>query len=452
MIRAIARVREAGRAGRARLAIRGTAWVAAEYGTSQVFRLASTLVLARYLLGPEAFGFVALVNVFLAGLEMLSDFGVGPNVVQHARGDDDAFLNTAFTIQVFRALALWLIAAALAYPFAVFYEQPSLFPLALAAAFGIAVRGFASPRVWRLNRQVRRGPLAVLTMSAEAISFTVAMVWALVSPTAAALVAGALASAATLTVGSYLLPGHRVAFRWDRLAARDILRFGAWISIASGTYFLSGQGERLILGKFVTAQELGCFSVALMLATGPSRGLEQMVGQVLFPLIAQSAREDADLAARYYRRARLLFLGIGAVMVVGFISLSQPLVAWLLPPRYLMTGWMLQIIGARAGFDVFGAPSSALLLARGLSMYSAVGNVVRLVFLLGGLYVAFTWFALPQAILVLAMSPLAIYLPAVMLGFWRHFRSVMKVEVLSFLAFMATVGATVLGWWVLAGR
>jgi hypothetical protein len=96
--------------------------------------------------------------------------------------------------------------------------------------------------------------------------------------------------------------------------------------------------------------------------------------------------------------------------------------------------------------------SSALLLARGLSMYSAVGNIVRLVFLVGGLYVAFTWFALPQAILVLAMSPLAIYLPAVMVGFWRHFRSVMKVEVLSFLAFMATVGATVLGWWVLAGR
>jgi O-antigen/teichoic acid export membrane protein len=140
-------------------------------------------------------------------------------------------------------------------------------------------------------------------MSAEAISFTVAMVWALVTPTAAALVAGALASAATFTLGSYLLPGHRVALRWDRPAARDILRFGAWISIASGTYFLSGQGERLILGKFVTAQELGCFSVALMLATGPSRGLEQMVGQVLFPLIAQSAREDAEAAARYYRRA-----------------------------------------------------------------------------------------------------------------------------------------------------
>jgi O-antigen/teichoic acid export membrane protein len=451
VIRTIARLRESSRAGRARLAISGSAWVAAEYGTSQLFRIASTLVLARYLLGPEAFGFVALVNVFLAGLEMLSDFGVAPNVVQHARGDEAAFLDTAFAIQAVRALALWAIATALAYPFALFYEKPALFPLALAAALGIAVRGVASPSVWWLNRQVRRAPLAALTMTAEAVGFTVAMAWALAAPTAAALVAGALASVTTVTVGSYLLPGHRLTLRWDRSAARDILRFGAWISVASGTYFLAGQGERLFLGKFVTAQELGCFSVALMLATGPSRGLEQMVGQVLFPLIAQSAREDLEATERYYRRARLLFLGVSLVMVVGFAGLSRPLVGLLLPPQYEMTGWMLQLLGVRAAFDVFGSPVSALLLARGLSIYSAVGNVARLLFLVGGLYVAFSRFGLPEAVLVLAMSPVAVYVPAVAVGMTKHFTGLARTELVAFLAFLAVVAAMVLGWRTLGG-
>ena len=53
-------------------------------------------VLARRLLGPQAFGIAALATVFLSGLEMLTDLGVGMDVVQHHRGDDPVFINTAF--------------------------------------------------------------------------------------------------------------------------------------------------------------------------------------------------------------------------------------------------------------------------------------------------------------------------------------------------------------------
>jgi len=50
-----------------RLAIRGSVWTFAGYGISQVIRLGGNLILTR-LLFPEAFGVMALVNVFLTGL------------------------------------------------------------------------------------------------------------------------------------------------------------------------------------------------------------------------------------------------------------------------------------------------------------------------------------------------------------------------------------------------
>src|ERR1700688_5276682 len=65
---------------RAITAVRGSAWTMVGYGVSQILRLVSTLTLA-HLLVPEAFGLVALVNVFLTGLEMLSDLGIGMDVV-----------------------------------------------------------------------------------------------------------------------------------------------------------------------------------------------------------------------------------------------------------------------------------------------------------------------------------------------------------------------------------
>src|SRR5947207_879581 len=61
---------------RALLAARGGAWTAAGYVSTQVLRTVTTLILARHFLGPEPFGVVGLVGVFLAGLSMFSDLGI----------------------------------------------------------------------------------------------------------------------------------------------------------------------------------------------------------------------------------------------------------------------------------------------------------------------------------------------------------------------------------------
>ena len=92
--------------GRTGTALRGGAWTTIGYVAAQVLRTVATLVLARHFLGPEPFGLVGLVGVFIAGLAMFSELGIAANVVQHARGDDSDFLNTAFTIQVGRGVFL----------------------------------------------------------------------------------------------------------------------------------------------------------------------------------------------------------------------------------------------------------------------------------------------------------------------------------------------------------
>ena len=52
---------------RTAVAIRGSAWSIGGYIATQLLRTAATLVLARHFIGPEAFGLVGLVGVFLAG-------------------------------------------------------------------------------------------------------------------------------------------------------------------------------------------------------------------------------------------------------------------------------------------------------------------------------------------------------------------------------------------------
>ncbi|MFM6205833.1 oligosaccharide flippase family protein, partial [Planktothrix sp.] len=84
-------------------AIQGTIWTLFGYGGSQVLRFGGNLILTR-LLVPELFGLMALVNTFITGLNLFSDVGIRPSIIRSQRGDDPEFLNTAWTIQVFRGL------------------------------------------------------------------------------------------------------------------------------------------------------------------------------------------------------------------------------------------------------------------------------------------------------------------------------------------------------------
>ena len=64
------------------MATHGSLWTIAGYGTSQVLRFGSNLVLAK-LLFPQAFGLMAIVNGVMQGLVMFSDVGIGQSIIRH---------------------------------------------------------------------------------------------------------------------------------------------------------------------------------------------------------------------------------------------------------------------------------------------------------------------------------------------------------------------------------
>ncbi len=398
-------------------AFRGSSWTMVGYSAGQLFRLASTLTLAR-MVAPQAFGLVALVNVFLSGLEMLSDLGIGMDVVQHRRGDDPAFINTAFLIQAGRGVIIWAVAAGLAYPFAYFYHQPAVLALAIVGSFSVLIRGLSSGSMWTLTRRVKVREITLVNTGTDLFGFLVSLAWALVSPTAWALVVGRVAASLAYTVVTHWISEHPVSFKWDPAAARDIFAFGAGIFFSTATYFLSGEAERLVIGKFVTLVELGCFSLALSMSSAAAKGLQQVIAQVFFPMISDSLREHRENAMRHYRKARHLVLMLSSCLVVGFVLGSKWIVHLLLGTKYASAGWMLQLMGVRGALELFTSLSVSMLFALGTSRYAAIGNVAKLIFMGIGLTIAFGRYGFHEALWVLALAPLAHY--AVILVGLRH--------------------------------
>jgi len=423
------------------VAARGSAWTMAGFGASQIFRLLGQLILARILIAPEAFGLAALVTVFLSGLEMLSDLGINTDVVQSPRGDDPLFVNTAFLIQAGRGAMLCAVAAAFAYPFATFYHQPLVRPMIFLAAASLGIRNLASGSILTMTRHVQLGKVTMLNAGGDAAGLVVSVLWAVVSPTAWALVVGRVASSVVYTVGSHIVAERPMSFEWDSNAARDILSFGTGMFLSSATYFLSTEAERLVVGKFITVQELGCFSIALAISWAPSRIVQRVVAQVFFPLIARASREDRATAVKDYRKVRVVLFVLSLVLACGFILLGPLIVRLLVGSRYADAGWMLQLLGFRAALELFSAATTSLLFAVGVSKYSAIGNAAKATFLCVGLAIAFGKYGFREAIWVMALSQLANYLP----HFWglrREFIAVTRTEITYFVLFLSCTAAT----------
>ena len=417
------------------VALRGSTWTMFGFGASQALRLASMVILARHLLGPTAFGLVALVNVFISGLAIISDIGIGTDVIQHRRGDEPEFINTAFLLSAARGMLLWLIASALAYPFAIFYHQPKILTLALVASLTVAIQGLMSGSVWKLSRHVKLEKLTLLRIAAEIAGLVVSITWAVVSPTAWAIVVGRVATELFFTVGTHMIGDVKVSLTWDKAAGRDILLFGAGMFASSATYFFAGEAERLVVGKVVTLAVLGCFSLALSISSAASSGLQRVISQVFYPMIAASVRTGPEYVYAQFKKARLLLLMLTGGMAVVFIAGGKWIVAGLLGPKYLMAGWMLQLLGFRGALEVFTSVTTQMLFALGISKYSAASNLAKLTFLGIGLTIALTRFGFYEALWVLAIAPLFAYIP-LLFGIRRHFKAILRLELLTFSALL----------------
>jgi O-antigen/teichoic acid export membrane protein len=425
------------------VAFRGGSWAIGGFGASQLVRLASTLVLAR-MIAPQAFGLVALVTVYLSGLELLSDLGIGTDVIQHRRGDDPVFINTAFMIQGVRGTILWVVACGLAYPFAVFYKQPAVLVLAIVGSLSTLVRGFASSSMWTLTRHVQVKELTFLNTGSDFFGLVVSVIWAVFSPTAWALVAGRVATSLALLVASHAIAENPVTLDWDPNAAREIFAFGIGMFLSSSTYFLAGEAERLVVGKFVNLIELGCFSLALAISGAAGRAFQQLINQVFLPMMSRSFRENKEGAFRQYKKTRWLVLILSAGTALVFVFGGKWVVHVLLGAKYAEAGWMLQLLGVRTAVDLFSLFPSTMLFAMGTSRYAALANASKLVFLAVGLSVAFSRYGFHEAMWVLTLAPLASYLVTAV-GLGRRCALVFRTELASFAGFVTiTVAAMML--------
>jgi O-antigen/teichoic acid export membrane protein len=393
------------------LLLEGAIWTTLAFGVNQLFRLATSVILAR-LLAPDLFGIMQIVYSLRTGVELVSDVGIGQNIIYNKHGNDPDFYDTAWSLQVIRSVLLWFIFSVAAVPAAAFYDAPILVAIIPIAGFAIVLGGLSSTSRFLLQKRMKYSTLTLFDAVVSSISSAAQIIWAYLSPTIWALVFAPLVGVAALMIGSHLLlPEVRQKFRISRQYVAQILSFGKWIFMSSIIYFLSTNFDRLYFAKVIPLNLLGVYGIARAMSELFSAVVLQLGNSVIFPFVAAHSHVPRAELQSQVAPSRMRFLLIAGFGLSLFASNADLVIRMLYDQRYRDAGWMLPILVIGAWFSTLANINESTLLGIGRPSYGALANAGKFAFLVVGIVWGVAWYGVFGGVIVVALGDLCRYFP-----------------------------------------
>ncbi|MBD3349286.1 MAG: oligosaccharide flippase family protein [Candidatus Eisenbacteria bacterium] len=347
--------------------VRGGFWVLALRVVERLVWLVRMTVLAR-MLSPEDFGRFGIALLALWLVDYLSRTGFQEALVWED-GHISPYLDTAWTVQALRGVALAAILYAAAPAVAAFFREPSASPLVAAVGINAALLGFTNIGVVRFQKNLRFGLQFAYRMSGTLADLVVSFVAAVMLKNAWALVLGLLSGNFVRLVVSHIV-APRVRFRIDRERMRKLVGFGRWVWGSEVLRYVLTQGDDILVGRVLGTEPLAFYRMGYIYGSAPATEVTHVISGVAFPAYSKLQHEPERLA-RAFRRTLRLNMFLAAPLSAGIIVLGPVFVRvflgtpesnqWLpmIVPLQLLTAYgFLRAVGATAGpvFHGVGRP------------------------------------------------------------------------------------------------
>ncbi len=384
-------------------------WIAATFGFRTLLRLGSNVALSR-LLFPEAFGIMAVVNSLRNGMELLSDVGIGQNIVTNKNGGQPEFYNTAWTVQIIRGLALTLLFALAAQFIQNFYGHMDILAILYAFSVVFIITGFQSTSQFILQKTHRVREYELFNLYCEAAATIVMLIAAYLYASVWVLVIGGILGTGLRAGATHLIADagrNRIFLQRDHLF--EILSFGKWMFLSSVVFFLSANFDRLYLAKAIPLDYLGVYGVARGLSEVVSGLVARIANLVAFPLVSSLAHLPRDEMMRQIARPRFRFILLVAAGLACVFAVSDVAVDILYDSRYAAAAWMVPVLLAGVWFSVLSVFAESVLLGLGNPKYMAFANAAKLAFLVGAVPLGFSLYGVPGAVVAISASDLPRY-------------------------------------------
>jgi PST family polysaccharide transporter len=335
-------------------------------------------VLAR-LLGPSAFGLVALAMPLILLANMISDAGLG-NALVRERGSSRELESTIFWFSLGMSLSLALIVALLAWPASLLLGAPKLTPIMIALTVILPLGGSLSV------------PNAVISREGKFTLFAMGDVMANLGAAAIAIVAALLGAGAWSLViqqcvlwivkVSWVFPvsGFRPMFVCRPRLALPYLGFGLNSVGANLADFANKNLPTVIIGGLIGVTAAGHYSMAYQIVRVPDMIISGPLYLSIFASVAQWGDDRLATVPLALRGLRGI-VTILAPLFCGLALSAHLAVLVLLGPAWVPAGPILMLLTPAGFLLCIYSFIGAILMGQGRSEYQFRLTVVTGCFL-----------------------------------------------------------------------
>ena len=310
----------------------GFFWMSLGTGSKSVLQLLFIVILAR-LLTPRDFGIVSAALVVVGFSQIFSRLGVGPAIVQRPELET-RHLRTGFTLAtIFGALMAGLIFG-FAPQIAQFFQMPELTAIVRLLSVAFLFEGIAAVPESLMQRELRFRDLAAVELGAFSIGFgVVGIVTALLGMGVWALASANLGQTLLRMVLLLRARPHPKRPMLERDAFKDLMYFGGGFTMGRIGNYIGGQGDYIVVGRWLGAEALGIYSRAYQLMGAQAMAFGRVLDKVLFPAMAKVQSEPLRLATAYRRGVAVIALAMFPAGIY-FHSLAPEIIVLLLGPQW----------------------------------------------------------------------------------------------------------------------
>ncbi|WP_234323639.1 oligosaccharide flippase family protein [Streptomyces sp. NRRL F-2580] len=315
---------------------------------------ATGIILARFFLGPEAWGVYGIAQTVLLVLLSANELGVSLAIVRW-EGDPRRFAPTVLTLSALSSGLLYVVLFAVAPAVAGVLGSPEASGVLRVMCLCVVLDGLSQVPAGFLTREFAQGRRMAVDGLNFVLSTAVTLLLAVDGWGAMSFAWGSVVGNVAALIGCCLAAPGTLRFGWDREQAKALLRFGLPLAGASMLALGVVNVDTMVVGSALDALALGFYVLAFNISGWPVRIISEAARRVSFAGFSRLADSPQALAAGFGRALGVVMTGTVPLCVL-LAALAGPLVELIYGARWLPAAralpWLMALGLVRIGCEL----------------------------------------------------------------------------------------------------
>jgi len=373
-------------------AFKGGALLGCGSVAEQSARFGRNIILAR-LLGPEAFGTMAIAISAAAVVNALADVGVAEAVIRHPRGGERAYLNAAWWLALGRGIAIYSAIFVAAPWISRFYSIPELLPLLRITLLSFVFTSAMSPRALLAVKQMDFRRWALITHGGAICGVITTVILGFLTRNVWALAIGYCAEGAFRCVASYIVCPALPSLGCDKGAVWDLLDFSKKLLGSSFLNFVFLRADVFVLAKLYSPTRLGVYIIAVNLIQTPTSFIVGIFNKILLPTYAQ-VQNDNQRTNKIYVQLASLIVFVGLIVVIVAFTFGRGALGLIYGKRYDIASGPMIAAAFVAVIMLLNNAITNIFYARGVPQWHRLSQIIMATTMIAAIYPLTKWFGL----------------------------------------------------------